>query len=204
MISNEIPTQIKQFAKSKELSTGIQKISDVFDLHIDQIGELGAEIRDVLLGLSESADFSKHISERLEVNREMADKITAEVNKEIFGAIKSQMQSDIQERRPEISDLERIGDFRIIKEGDNSKNGNGNGTVGIENIQADNLLKNTVKSTATTIQTIKKSIVPETPLVKPPAIQESQIPQSPSEKPAAPAQTIPKKVYENDPYREPF
>src|SRR5690348_837509 len=88
-----IPQQFKELARSAELYDTVEKIGATFDLHIDQIGELDAEIRDILEGSSQSADFSKHVAERLEIDRSLAEKITLAVNKEIFGAIKSKLQS---------------------------------------------------------------------------------------------------------------
>jgi hypothetical protein len=135
---NTIPAQLKELARSPELYTQSEKIGDEFDLHINQIGELDAEIRDVLSGYSKSSDFIKHIMERLEIDRGTADKITGEVNKEVFGSIKEQlqkMQSEAGEdggiadekitskNQQDISDLERVGGFNI--EPTPGQNGNG-------------------------------------------------------------------------------
>ncbi len=221
MINTNITDQIKKVALSTELSDSIIKIGNHFDLHIDQIGELGAEIRDILFGFSKSSDFIKHISERLEVDREMANKIATEVNKEIFDAIKSQLQSGTQNRDSDISALERIGGFEILKEGDNSKNGNGLGTVGVENIQADNLLESPPSTAEKKITPVvppnlpietspsKPTQIEKTQTVTLPVVQKPQVP-PPPEKPITPAtpttpsSPTPKKSYENDPYREPF
>jgi hypothetical protein len=140
---HDIPTQLKELANSPDLYLQSEKVGKKFDLHIDQIGELDAEIRDVLDGFSKSSDFIKHIMERLEIDRVTADKITEEVNKEVFSSIRDQlqkMQSGIKDEnavvdeqitiktQQNIADLERVGGFTIEPTGQNG-NGNGNGAV---------------------------------------------------------------------------
>jgi hypothetical protein len=138
---SDIPTQLKELASSPDLYIQSEKVGNKFNLHIDQIGELDAEIRDVLDGFSKSSDFVKHIMERLEIDRGTAEKITEEVNKEVFGSIREQlqkMQSDIKDDnavvdeqitiKPQqsMADLERVGGFTIEPTG---QNGNGSGAV---------------------------------------------------------------------------
>ena len=95
-MQKEIPEQFKEFVKSQQLSDSIQKIGKLFNLHIDQIGELGAEIRDILLGISKSSDFTKHVAERLEISRGDAEKIMEEVNKEVFQTLRMTLQSQVE------------------------------------------------------------------------------------------------------------
>ena len=64
-MNQQIPDQIKKFANSAELYDLVEKIGAKFSLHIDQMGELYAEISDILLGFSKSSEFTKHITQRL-------------------------------------------------------------------------------------------------------------------------------------------
>ena len=136
-----IPAQLKELSESPDLYIQSEKIGDKFNLHINQTGELDAEIRNVLGGFSKSSDFIKHIMERLEIDRITADKITEEVNKEVFGSIKEQlqkMQSNVKgdddivdeqitsKPQQSLADLERVGGFTIEPTG---QNGNGSGAV---------------------------------------------------------------------------
>ena len=208
----------KDISDSPKIFASCQKIGEMFSLHIDQIGELDAQVREVLKGQAKSSSFINDIIKYLEINRSLADEIATEVNKEIFNAIKSQMQSDTQENKTEISDLERIGDFRILKEGDNSKNGNGLGMVGVENIQADNLLESPPATAEKKITPVvppnlpietspsKPTQIEKTQTVPLPVIQKLQVPPQPEKPitPITPTPPIPKKSYEKDPYREPF
>jgi len=123
---NQTPQEFKKLADSAELYDQSEAIGAKFDLHIDQIGELDAEIRDILNGVSDSADFSAHIMSRLEINRKMADEIVVEVNKAVFQVLRDRMQSDqntnTTDATPSVtpqmnnSTLEKVGNFNIEKE----------------------------------------------------------------------------------------
>lgn len=115
-MNNTIPEQISKFASSTEFNDAIDKIGDIFGLHIDQIGELDAEIRDILTGASKASDFSKHIKERLEIDDELTQKIIKEVNVQIFDALKHSLQSQTDEKLENKSNLEEAGKFTIEKE----------------------------------------------------------------------------------------
>jgi hypothetical protein len=90
---NNIPPEFQNLALSAELYDQSEKIGNKFNLHIDQIGELDAEIRDILMGSAKSEDFVKDLRERLEIDESKAKEITEEVNKEVFQAIKGLLQS---------------------------------------------------------------------------------------------------------------
>lgn len=112
-----IPPQFKKLAESAELYDQSEKVGQKFGLMIDQIGELDAEIRGVLLGIFKPTDFADHLVERLEIKKDLAEEITTEVNKEIFETIKAQLQKDTSEiSSSHIADLEKVGEFEIEKE----------------------------------------------------------------------------------------
>jgi len=109
----EIPEEIKKIALSIELSDQIRKVGESFDLHVDQIGELGAEIREILFGKKKSKDFINSLVTQLEINTETANKIAVEVNKNIFLVIKNNLQNksllDLQDN----TSLETAGNFTV-------------------------------------------------------------------------------------------
>jgi hypothetical protein len=106
-----------------------EKIADMFNLHIDQLGEMDAEIKGIFLGVNKSSDFVKDISERLEIDKGKAGKIAEEVNKEIFQAIKANLQTQT-DSSSDISALEQMGNFTLEREKEENGNGaNGNGAV---------------------------------------------------------------------------
>ncbi len=89
-----IPQQILELARSSEIYTASEKIGDLFGLHIDQVGELDAEIRDILCGIAKSSNFTTDIMKRLDIDRELAQKIMVEVNKQVFDTIKDKLMAE--------------------------------------------------------------------------------------------------------------
>ena len=81
-----------------------ESIQEKFGLHIDQLGELDAEILDVLNGIAKPTDFVKHIQSRLEIDEDTAKKITDEVNQLVLEAIKAKLQ---------LQAIEQAGGFEI-------------------------------------------------------------------------------------------
>ncbi len=111
---NEIPEQIKKVALSIEFGEKIKAVGDSFGLHVDQIGELAAEIRDILFGIKKSANFTSDIVDRLEINKDLANDIAAKINSEIFKSIKSDLQNQNSNgQHGAISSLEQIGNFTM-------------------------------------------------------------------------------------------
>lgn len=110
----EITDNLKKIAMSTELSATIQKIADVFGLHIDQMGDLGSEIRTVIYGIHKSSDFVKNVEKRLEIDEGLALKIADKVNIEIFMKIRDQVRIDTTSpENTDISNLEKLGNFTI-------------------------------------------------------------------------------------------
>ena len=114
-MTQEIPEQMKKLAKDPQLYDVVEKIATKFDLMLDQAGELDAEIRRVLLGMSKAADFPKNIEGLLEIKFDVAQQITEEVNKEIFQVIKAKLQAETPVDTSN-SDLEKVGGFTIEEE----------------------------------------------------------------------------------------
>lgn len=96
-------------------------IGEQFGLHIDQVGELDSEIRGIFLGINKSEDFIGHIISRLEIDKDLAQKIANEVSAKIYIVLKEKIQSSIlnstEEIKPtkpsHITDLEKAGGFTI-------------------------------------------------------------------------------------------
>lgn len=96
-------------------------IGEQFGLHIDQVGELDSEIRGIFLGINKSEDFIGHIISRLEIDKDLAQKIANEVSAKIYIVLKEKIQSSILNsteeikptKPPHITDLEKAGGFTI-------------------------------------------------------------------------------------------
>lgn len=124
MISSnyKIPEEITAFAKSAEIFDICEAIGKQYGLLLDQVGELDSEVRGVLLNINKPTDFTNHIVQRLEVNKDIAQQITKEVNENIFATLRTKLHGDIgvppvsDETLPKpshIADLEKAGGFTI-------------------------------------------------------------------------------------------
>ena len=115
----DIPKDIMRTVISPKIDGVVEMTGNKFGLHIDQIGDLDAAIRNILLGQLKSSDFTSHIMTNLEIDRAKAEQITSFMNTELFAAIKSELQAKTS---PEpltpvvISPLERAGNFSIEPE----------------------------------------------------------------------------------------
>ncbi len=116
----QIPEELKKLAQDPKIYDAIEKIGNDFDLHIDQMGELDAEVRRIMLGLSNSKDFTKNISALLEIDSVKSSKIAERINTDLFQAIKSGFQSSpslkIDTDSIARSSFEQAGNFTVEPE----------------------------------------------------------------------------------------
>jgi hypothetical protein len=226
----KLPAEVQIAVTSTEVNGKIEEIAKKHNLLIDEEGELVDEIGLVMLGLVKSSDFVDHIVSRCSIDENTALDIAHDVNTEVFSAIKQQMMQieEIEEKNKanvnqykdsNLSDLERVGNFKILAEGNNrNENASENSSekeipnkvsrIGVaknvENIQNDNLLQ----SPAIIINEpaiVERKFTPQAPQNLPTENVSGKIPERQNVMPKAPvAPPIPKKNYTSDPYREPF
>jgi hypothetical protein len=111
--NTQIPEEYLKVANSPQIYEACQKIGEKFNLMIDQVGELDAEISDVLLGSSQSKDFVSNIIRRLEIGQDVAEKITAEVNGGIMQVLRDQLKHAPTNLPSQHADIEAAGGFTI-------------------------------------------------------------------------------------------
>ncbi len=121
MSDTNATNSIQNFLSSPGFYGGVKKIADQFNLHVDQFGELYAEINDVIREVSSSSDFIEHISKRLEIEKDLAAHIATEVNKEVFSAVKTNLK--LQTSTDDVENIGRAGGFRVEKEAPEQGNG---------------------------------------------------------------------------------
>lgn len=103
------------------------------------MGELYAEVCDVLKGVSTSADFTRHIMTRLSIDQELADKVVVEINSNVFSVLKTNLQKQTSPAPETSENLERMGGITIEKPEPESENkmvtpaDRGNILAGLEN-----------------------------------------------------------------------
>ena len=126
----QLPQEIRDAVTASDLPTKMKTIASNHGLMIDQVGILQNEILFVMLGLEPSSDFVNNMSKELGIKRELAEKITIDVNRLIFDSIKnylrereeSVLNEQINEQKTEqeeklatISSIEQVGGFSIEK-----------------------------------------------------------------------------------------
>jgi hypothetical protein len=218
---DEYKKKLNDLAFSEPIYKKIEDIGNRHDLNLDQMGELAAEIRDVITEAVPSTEFTKELKDRLEVDEDKAIDITADVDNEIFKYIKSLMEQltevsqivntppapkkvatkPVTQAAPAIAPIEKAGDFKVINSPAPSSSPLYNDhTLNREDVLADlENIKNLQPEKAETYVEHLLEPVPA-PTAPPP----------PPPKPVTPPPQIPQqprpegKKYEEDPYREPI
>lgn len=111
----KLPPEVQTAVTSSDVNEKIEAIAKKYDLHIDQLGELVDEVGLVMLGLQKPDLFVSDLCERLSINKDIANKISTDINAEIFSLIRQHLMkmSSMAEASTTPSDLERLGDFTI-------------------------------------------------------------------------------------------
>lgn len=129
---NKLPEELRNAITSMEVSGTIQAVGNRHGLRIDQMGELVDMIGLVMLGLMKPGDFVSSFVKETGVDRQTAQKIAEDINKELFTVLKTSMQEvqrQEQEKETEvlpeiapettssdISSVEQAGNFEIERE----------------------------------------------------------------------------------------
>jgi len=114
IMNQNIPTKLLELAASARIFDLSEAIGKELGLHIDQIGELDAQVREVLRGRARPDKFTEDIQKYLEIDPEVARQITALVNERIFATIREELKSQTStDRSADISSVERAGNFQI-------------------------------------------------------------------------------------------
>ncbi|MGC9605362.1 MAG: hypothetical protein ABSF56_01205 [Minisyncoccia bacterium] len=220
MNPQEVPETIKRLADDPKIYDAIEKIGDKFDLHIDQIGDLDAEVRRVILGISKPTEFIKNIAKLLEIDQDKGGRIAEEINKDVIQSIRSELQSQTSDNRAadNLSPIERAGGFEIEREP--AKNASDEKARAMTETQKINMLsdiesptpiRKAVPQGEETLKTLQGEEIRREPLVdrllkNPLSLPEEKVEGVPERAPAArpaPKAEPPRNLPTNDLYREP-
>ncbi len=121
----KLPQEVKDAVTSAEIHDSIITIANNRGLHVDQEGILVDLVGQVMLGLSPSKDFVRNFSSETGIDAANAKLIAEDVNKEVFGKIRTSMrQLEEKDRTDEaISSLEQAGNFTVESEENVDNNG---------------------------------------------------------------------------------
>lgn len=100
-----ISPELIAYASSPKLSGIIMDLSKKHNLHVDQAGYLGSEVRRVLIGKTERKNFTDNIKRRLEIESGLAEKITSDVNTLVFLSLREMFRKSEEKSHDELTDL---------------------------------------------------------------------------------------------------
>ncbi len=94
----ELPEDVQKAIQSGDTEETLRQIGEAHQLHIDQIGALGDEVRLVMLGFADPDGFASALTEQAHISADEATKIANEVAEKIFVPIRKSMQAFMEER----------------------------------------------------------------------------------------------------------
>jgi len=98
---SELPADVKEAITSVDTMDIINELKEKYKLHIDQIGQLSAQITLVMAGAASPDRFISDIESSMRISKETAQAITGEVNEKIFRTIRNTLKDIQLKERPE-------------------------------------------------------------------------------------------------------
>jgi hypothetical protein len=95
-VYKSMPDVVKDVLGSIENAEVMETIGKKHNLHIDQQGALVDEITLLILGMTKIGDFPNALSAELHVPDNVAQKITADVNAQIFHPLREQLRQSLE------------------------------------------------------------------------------------------------------------
>jgi len=93
-----LPPVVQKAIASTEVSAHLRKLASTHRLHFDQWQTLENEVMMVLLGIEPAEKLAENISEAARVEREAAEKISADVNAMVFAPIRGELEVILSEQ----------------------------------------------------------------------------------------------------------
>ena len=93
----KLSPEIKEALLSIETAEIINNIGKKYNLHIDQIGELGTETGLIMLGLTHPTEFVSNLTKKLGVDRIVASQIAPDINDQVFLKIRESLKNTHKE-----------------------------------------------------------------------------------------------------------
>jgi hypothetical protein len=90
-IFNELPEDVKEAMTAVDTVNIMMELKTKYNLHIDQLSELSAEVGMLMLGITHPQDFIGKVEASLRVPHETAKLIATEVNEKIFRPVRESL-----------------------------------------------------------------------------------------------------------------
>jgi hypothetical protein len=89
---DSLPAEVQDIVYSNELTLAIQSAGEKNKLHYDQMGRLEMETRNVLLGFTETNDFTQILTKVLEIEPDKAFAVVQDLNELLFNKIRDALK----------------------------------------------------------------------------------------------------------------
>ncbi|MFA5830283.1 MAG: hypothetical protein WC878_00460 [Candidatus Paceibacterota bacterium] len=110
---SDLPDDVREAMTSVDTMEVLNEIKEKYKLHIDQVGQLSAEIALLMVGVISSSRFVPNLENLMMIPKETAKTIASEVNEKIFQRVRNTLKSmkhdesnDTWEEKPEESKKE--------------------------------------------------------------------------------------------------
>ncbi|MBL7046003.1 MAG: hypothetical protein ISR99_03180 [Parcubacteria group bacterium] len=103
----KLPQTLKEAIHSSNFQDKLLAISKKHRLHINQGATLENETLLVMMGLDDASSFTKNLQNELEISKEQAEQITADVAKEILLPIRESLKELLERQSQEEAESEK-------------------------------------------------------------------------------------------------
>jgi hypothetical protein len=84
----ELPDDVKEAMTSVDTVDILKEIQDKYHFHLDQIGDLSAEVGMLMLGATPPQRFISNVEKNLSITKEIATEIATTINEKIFKKVR--------------------------------------------------------------------------------------------------------------------
>jgi len=120
---SDLPDDVKEAMTSVDTRDVLNEIKEKYKLHIDQVGQLSAEIALLMVGAASPQRFISNLEILMKIPKETAATIASEVNEKIFRTVRTSLKNiqlgegdapeeDQKETRVEIQKTPNVDPYR--------------------------------------------------------------------------------------------
>ena len=90
---SELPDDVKDAMTSVDTVEILNEIKEKYKLHIDQVGQLSAEVSLAMIGAASPQRFVSNLEALMGITKETAEAITKDVNEKIFQVVRNTLEN---------------------------------------------------------------------------------------------------------------
>ncbi len=108
---DQLPPLVQQAITSADLEQHLRELADTNKLHLDQWQLLENDVMLTLLGFQEPEELAGSLEKDLEIPRELADSLAANVSQIVFEPIRTELERELQAIAPQKPKIEGVDTF---------------------------------------------------------------------------------------------